>query len=82
MPYAVKTFPATDAAVILCKDERELAKVNAATLYGLGYSASEAVCFTLESAIWLASDAPTFSRLLITIYRLTEEEYDKWKKAF
>lgn len=82
MPYAVKTFTASDAGVILCKDEDELDDVNAETVYGLGYSFSAAILFALEIAIWIASDAPTFSRFPITIYRLTEEEYDKWQKAF
>ena len=82
MPYAVKTFTAPDAAVILCKDEHELAEVNAGTVFGLGYSFSESILFALESAIWLASDAPTFSRFSITNYRISEEEYDKWQKAF
>lgn len=82
MPYAVKTFTAPDAAVILCKDEKELAEVNAETVYGLGYSFSAAILFALESAIWIASDAPTFSCFQITIYRISEEEYDKWQKAF
>ena len=77
MPYAVKTFTAPDAAVILCKDEKELAEVNAKTISGLGFSFSDAVLFALESAIWIASDAPTLSRFPLTIYRLTEEEYDK-----
>lgn len=82
MPYAVKTFPASDAAVILCKDELELADVNAETVCGFGFSFSDAVNFGLESAIWIGSDAPTFSRFPITIYRISEEEYDKWQKAF
>lgn len=82
MPYAVKTFSAPDAAVILCKDENELAEVNAETVSGLGFSFSDAILFALESAIWIASDAPTFSRFPLTIYRISEEEYEKWQKAF
>lgn len=82
MPYAVKTFTASDAGVILCKDELELAVVNAETVRGLGFSSADSINFVSESAIWLQLDAPTFSRFPITIYRLTEEEYDKWQKAF
>lgn len=82
MPYAVKTFTAPDAAVILCKDEKDLAEVNAETVFGLGFSFADAMRFGLESAFWVASDAPTFSRFPITIYRISEEEYDKWQKAF
>lgn len=82
MPYAVKCFPTTDAGVILCKDEEELAEVNADTVYGLGFSFSDAMDFGIESAIWIDSDAPTFSRFPITIYRISEEEYEKWQKAF
>lgn len=82
MPYAVKTFTASDAAVILCKDDRELAEVSAKTVCSLGFSLSDTMDFGIESAIWAALDAPTFSRFPITIYRLTEEEYDKWQKAF
>ena len=82
MPFAVKTFPAADAAVILCKDDDELAEVNAETVWSLGFSFSWAMIFGLESAIWLASAAPTFSRFPITIYRISEEEYEKWQKAF
>lgn len=82
MPYAVKTSPDATSAVILCKDEKDLAEVNAGTLFGLGFSFSAATLFALASAIWIASDAPTFSRFPITIYRISEEEYDKWQKAF
>ena len=82
MPYAVKTFPAADAAVILCKDEDELAEVNAETVFGLGFSFADAMRFGLESALWGASNSPTFSRFPITIYRISEEEYEKWQKAF
>ena len=81
MPYAVKTFEAPNAAVILCKDEDELTEVNAETLWSLGFSFSDAMDFGIESAIWLDSDAPTFSRFPITIYRISQEEYEKWQKA-
>lgn len=82
MPYAVKTFTAPNAAVILCKDEEELADVNVDTVYGLGFSFLDAMIFGLESDSWIESDALTFSRFPITIYRISEEEYDKWQKAF
>ena len=82
MPYAVKTFPGKDAGVILCKDDRELAEVSAKTVCGLALRRSYTMNFGIECAIWAALDAPTFSRFPITIYRLTEEEYDKWQKAF
>lgn len=82
MPYAVKCFPGKDAGVILCKDEDELADVNAEAVVALGFGFSDAVNFGFESVIWIGSDAPTFSRFPITIYRLTEEEYEKWQKAF
>ena len=82
MPYAVKTFTAPDAAVILCKDDRELAEVSAKTVCGLALRRSYTMNFGIECAIWVASDALTFSRFPIPIYRLTEEEYEKWQKAF
>ena len=82
MPYAVKTFSTSDAAVILCKDELELAEVAAKTVWSLGFSSADSINFVSESAIWLQLDAPTFSRFPITIYRISEEEYDKWQKAF
>lgn len=82
MPYAVKCFPVKDAGVILCKDEDELAEVNVETAWSLGFSLSDAMDFGIESTIWIDSDAPTFSRFPITIYRISEEEYEKWQKAF
>jgi hypothetical protein len=82
MPYAVKCFPARDAGVILCKDEEELAHVNADVVVGLHFGFLEVMAFDLESAIWIGSEAPTLYHFPITIYRLTEEEYEKWQKAF
>ena len=82
MPYAVKTFTASDAGVILCKAEDELADVNADAVFALGFGFLETMHFGITSTLWIASDAPVFYRFPITIYRLTEEEYDKWQKAF
>lgn len=82
MPYAVKCFPGKDAGVILCKDEDELAEVNAEAVVALGFGFLKAMKFGIISSLWISSDAPVFFGFPITIYRLTEEEYEKWQKAF
>lgn len=82
MPYAVKCFPGKDAGVILCKDEEELADANAEAVVALGFDVFEAIKFGIDSAFWIESDKPVFCIFPITIYRLTEEEYEKWQKAF
>ena len=82
MPYAVKCFPSTDAAVILCKDEEELADVNADAVVALGFGFLKAMNFGINFSLWVVSDEPVFFEFPITIYRLTEEEYEKCQKAF
>lgn len=82
MPYAVKCFPGKDAGVILCKDEDELAGVNAEAAVALGFGVLKAMGFLIISSLWIVSEAPVFFEFPITIYRLTEEEYEKWQKAF
>ena len=75
MPYAVKCYPGPKAAVILCKDEDELADVNAEAVVALDFGFLKAMNFGINSSLWIVSDAPVFIEFPITIYRLTEEEY-------
>lgn len=75
MPYAVKCYPSKDAGVILCKDEDDLAEVNAEIVVGLKFTFIDAIRFGIESARWITSPAPVFQWFPVTIYRLTEEEY-------
>lgn len=82
MPYAVKCFPGKDAGVILCKDEDELAEARAEAVVALGFGFLKAMNFGIISSLWIASGEPVFVEFPITIYRLTEEEYEKWQKAF
>lgn len=82
MPYAVKCFPTTDSGVILCKDGNELGDVCADVVYGLGFRFDKAIEFGIDSVDWVLSGEPVFHKFPITIYRLTEEEYEKWQKAF
>ena len=82
MPYAVKCFPGKDAGVILCKDDRELVQTCAKAVVALEFSFTASINLGLILSLWAASNAPSFFLPPITIYRLTEEEYEKWQKAF
>lgn len=82
MPYAVKCYPGKDAGVILCKDEIELGSVNADIVRGLKFNVEEAKHFCTESTNWILSQTPEFQQFPVTIYKITEEEYEKWQQAF